>query len=57
MVLFVVLLKSQKFTHGALLKTVAAGVQKENKKFSPNRIRKSPRGIVTKGKHVSMRQI
>ena len=50
MVVFVVLLKSQKFTHGALLKTVAAGVQKENKKFSPNRIRKSPRGVVTKGK-------
>lgn len=52
MILFLVLLKSQKFTHGALLKTVAAGVQKENKKFSPNRIRKSPRGPTTKGKNI-----
>ncbi|XP_075162108.1 kinesin-like protein at 67A [Haematobia irritans] len=38
-----VLLKSKKFTHNNLLRTVAAGVQKENiKKYSPNRVRKNP---------------
>ncbi|XP_073836416.1 kinesin-like protein at 67A [Musca autumnalis] len=44
-----VLLKSKKFTHNNLLKTVAAGVQKENiKKFSPSRVRKSPHTVVSK---------
>ncbi|XP_023291597.2 kinesin-like protein KIF18A [Lucilia cuprina] len=42
-----VLLKSKKFSH-ATLRTVAGGLQKENKKFSPNRVRKSPRTLVTK---------
>lgn len=46
----VVLLKSKKFTHNNLLRTVAAGVQKENiKKCSPSRVRKSPHTVVTKG--------
>ncbi|XP_059219682.1 kinesin-like protein KIF18A isoform X3 [Stomoxys calcitrans] len=44
-----VLLKSKKFTHNNLLRTVAAGVQKENiKKCSPSRVRKSPHTVVTK---------
>uniref|UniRef100_A0A0K8UHY8 Kinesin-like protein KIF18A n=1 Tax=Bactrocera latifrons TaxID=174628 RepID=A0A0K8UHY8_BACLA len=43
-----VLLKSKTFNHHGLLKTVAAGVQKENKKFSPGRVRKSPRSIMVK---------
>ncbi|XP_011195760.1 kinesin-like protein KIF18A [Zeugodacus cucurbitae] len=43
-----VLLKSKSFNHHGLLKTVAAGVQKENKKFSPVRVRKSPRSIMVK---------
>lgn len=43
-----VLLKSKTFNHHGLLKTVAAGVQKENKKFSPVRVRKSSRSIMVK---------
>ncbi|XP_037811743.1 kinesin-like protein KIF18A [Lucilia sericata] len=42
-----VLLKSKKFSH-ATLRTVAGGLQKENKKFSPNRVRKSPRTLLSK---------
>ncbi|XP_065361380.1 kinesin-like protein KIF18A [Calliphora vicina] len=42
-----VLLKSKKFTHGTL-RTVTGSLQKENKKFSPNRVRKSPRTVVSK---------
>lgn len=46
-----VLLKSKNFTHHGLMKAVAVGVQKENKKYSPNRVRKSPRSVaVTKSK-------
>ncbi|XP_067645226.1 kinesin-like protein KIF18A isoform X2 [Eurosta solidaginis] len=43
-----VLLKSKTFDHHGLLKTVAGGVQKENKRFSPGRVRKSPRSIMVK---------
>lgn len=43
-----VLLKSKTFNHHGLLKTVTAGVQKENKKFSPGRVRKSPRSVMVK---------
>ncbi|XP_036335784.1 uncharacterized protein LOC118746113 isoform X1 [Rhagoletis pomonella] len=42
------LLKSKAFNHHSLLKTVAVGVQKENRKFSPVRVRKSPRSIMVK---------
>ncbi|XP_054731939.1 kinesin-like protein KIF18A [Anastrepha obliqua] len=42
------LMKSKTFNHHGLLKTVAVGVQKENKKFSPVRVRKSPRSIMVK---------
>ncbi|KAI8121322.1 Kinesin-like protein KIF18A [Lucilia cuprina] len=50
-----VLLKSKKFSH-ATLRTVAGGLQKENKKFSPNRIRKSPRTVISKAASMQINQ-
>uniref|UniRef100_A0A1B0G3A9 Kinesin motor domain-containing protein n=1 Tax=Glossina morsitans morsitans TaxID=37546 RepID=A0A1B0G3A9_GLOMM len=60
-----VLLKSRKFTRNNLLKAVAVGVQKENKKISPNRVLKSSRHMIAKasgasvllGRRLPMRQV
>uniref|UniRef100_A0A1A9W4C1 Kinesin motor domain-containing protein n=1 Tax=Glossina brevipalpis TaxID=37001 RepID=A0A1A9W4C1_9MUSC len=56
-----VLLKSKKFTHKNLLRAVAVGIQKENKKASPTRIRKSPRRLIAKApnfeRRLPMRQV